>query len=157
MHHTSTRQLAKSVVKLVAIILFRILFSMSTVAQTTFRPVRINCGGSAYTDPGTKLVWKGDASPTSTLVTTKGGGARTTTNSICNSGTTITNTTANMKPIYCSRRFFWRNTTSMQQPYYDYSIPVLSTTEAYIVRLHFAEMVRHNTLIANSNPIHWLH
>ena len=100
-------------------------------AQTKFQPVRINCGGPRYVDPGTNFLWINDSN---TYVTSG------TKSSKCNdSFLTISNTTKSMRAIYCSNRSF----KPSAQPNL-YTIPVLNTTASYIVRLHFAELVCHN-------------
>ena len=106
--------------------------SLVAAAQTVkFEPFRINCGGPRYVDPDTKLVWKAD----SLKYVTKSYQM-----SKCNNRhVAIANTTSSMRQIYCSNRFF-KPSADLQPSYY--SIPVLNTTASYIVRLHFAEMVR---------------
>jgi hypothetical protein len=113
-----------------------VLSQLVAVQMMEFDPVRINCGGPRYVDPDTKLVWKGDSSVsvTKSYKTSK-----------ChNRYVIIANTTKTMREIYCSNRFFKISadtTGSMLQPSF-YTIPVLNTTASYIVRLHFAEVVR---------------
>ena len=110
-----------------------VLSTMAAAQQVPvvrFDPVRLNCGGGRYRDPVTSFVWKGDSS---TYVTT---GYKT---SKChNRFVSFTNTTRSMREIYCSNRFF-KPTNPMKL--YNYNIPVLNTTDSYIVRLHFGEMV----------------
>jgi hypothetical protein len=113
------------------------LFLISTyfqvvTAQTKFEPVRINCGGSRYVDPVTKFVWIND----STKYVTSG----TQVSSCSDRFLVISNTTKSMREVYCSNRSFKQSSSPLSNIY---TIPVLNTTESYVVRLHFAEMVCH--------------
>ena len=112
--------------------LWMMALATMVTAQTSFKPVRINCGGSKYTDPDTNIVWKGDSKKylngTSGYRFSK----------CSNRHVTFANTTKSMRTIYCANRFF-KQSVGVQSNYY--TIPVLDTTASYIVRLHFAEMV----------------
>ena len=122
-------------IRMVAILWMAMALSTMIVVagQTSFEPVRINCGGPRYTDPDTKYVWKGDSKKYLT-------GTPGYQYSKCsNRYITIANTTKGMRGVYCSNRFFKPNVGTLPN---FYTIPVLNTTASYIVRLHFAEIVR---------------
>jgi DNA-directed RNA polymerase subunit RPC12/RpoP len=111
-----------------------IALSALVTAQTRFIPIRINCGGPRYVDPDTKFVWRGDSK---NFVTTGYKESR-----CSNQSLTIANATMAMRGIYCSNRFFKPRVASQH-----YTITVPNTTALYIVRLHFAELVRYGYYI----------
>lgn len=117
--------LAKVIVWMIRII----ALSAVVTAQIHFTPIRINCGGPRYVDPVTKYVWRGDSKK---YVTTGFKESRCSIQSL-----TIANTTKSMRDVYCCNRFFKRRADSQH-----YAITVPNTTASYIVRLHFAELVR---------------
>ena len=106
------------------------IFVTLTTAQT-FVPIRVNCGGKAFTDPSSNITWVTD---TYSLV----GRAK----SSCTTNTSVVNATSTMQPLYCTHRLFRASGAIIDPPPYQYNIPVLSTTSAYTVRLHFVEPVR---------------
>ena len=112
-----------------------VALSTLVAAQTNFTPIRINCGGPQYVDPVTKFKWIGDSRK---YVTTGFKESR------CSNQTlTIANTTESMRGIYCCNRFFKPRFYSQH-----YTIAVLNTSASYIVRLHFAELVRYGYFIS---------
>lgn len=114
-----------------------IIVSLVATQGQVFSPIRINVGGSNFTDSSTGQKWQIDAP---FVVGAKGKSMNS-----CSNGTlTITNLTTAAAPrdIYCSYRFFRKNIDVMP---YTFRIPVLNTTVVnnfYRVRLHFAELVR---------------
>ena len=95
----------------------------------TYAARRINCGGeNEYVDTN-GVSWGADA--------WYGNKGRRTTPSECT--TDIINTTDDI--LYCSNRFY---PVSMVDPPYRYNVPV-PYSALYEVRLHFAEVVRHET------------
>lgn len=118
-----------NIAKIVLWMIWIIALSAVATAQIHFTPIRLNCGGPRYVDPVTKFVWRGDSKK---YVTTGFKESRCSIQSL-----TLANATKSMRNIYCSNRFFKRRPYSQH-----YAITVLNTTASYIVRLHFAELVR---------------
>ena len=118
----------------IPLLLLAVSSTSMVAAQQGFAPFRLNCGGPRYVDPNSQFVWNADSK---TYVTTG-----STANKCGSQTVAFANTTASMRNIYCSNRFFKPTTDPLKS--YQYTIPVLNTTEAtnaYMVRLHFAEMV----------------
>ena len=105
----------------------------TTVSGQSFNPIRINCGGNAFTDTGTNITWIKD---------TYNFGNKGKAKNTCSNTTVITNTTATLRPLYCIHRYYRTTGTILDVQPYQYVIPVLSTPASYIVRLHLAETVR---------------
>jgi hypothetical protein len=116
---------------IVTFILF-ILSPTVVISQTSrFEPLRMNCGGTRFIDPVTNYTWRTDTYYLNGNDVSQ----------CSNQQVTISNTTTSMRALYCSNR---DSRTNIK-----YNIPVLSTTSAYIVRLHFAELVRLLLLTVN--------
>jgi Malectin domain len=115
--------------------LFVVFESPAPIQGQTFNPIRINCGGAAFTDSSRNQQWL-DERPY--VVGNKGQRVvRCTT-------VNITNVSSSTGPrdVYCSNHVFF--TTVDVQPF-QYQIPVpntVSNSNYYAIRLHFAEIVR---------------
>ena len=121
--------------RMLSIISLIILLPLVAVTGQVFNPVRINCGGPQYRDPATNIIWLADSS---VYNGNKGRAVR----KCSNTSLVITNTSATLRNIYCSHQLFRAVGATRDIQPYEYSIPVLNTTSSYIVRLHFAEIVR---------------
>lgn len=119
-----------------SLLCFLIIATLTSIQGQVFTPIRINVGGSNFTDLSTGHKWQED---TSFVVGNKGKQVKLCTNI----SVAITNLTTAAAPrnVYCSYRFFRKNIDIRP---YSFRIPVLNTTVAsnfYRVRLHFAELV----------------
>lgn len=140
--YTIKRPLADFVIKpssckmMLPFMLLSILFPLVVVSGQIFQPVRINCGGPQFRDTTTNTTWLADSSLYN--VGNKGRSVR----KCSNTSVVISNTTAALRSIYCSHQLFRAVGAIRDVQPYEYSIPVLNTTNSYTVRLHFAEIVR---------------
>ena len=108
-----------------------VIIPHTTTAQT-FNPIRINCGGTTFTDTSTNITWTSDTY----FVSGKPKSSCPTNTSI------ITNATSTIQSLYCTHRLFRASGGTIDPPPYQYNIPVLSTSNSYTVRFHFVEPVR---------------
>jgi hypothetical protein len=119
------------------LVLLVILFRLVAVTGQTpiFNPVRINCGGPQHVDSATNVTWLADSG-------VYYGNKGRTVNKCSDASLVIDNTTATLRNIYCTNRYFRVVSGVRDAQPYEYNIPVLNTNNSYIVRLHFAEIVR---------------
>jgi Malectin domain len=110
-----------------------------TAQQTTFQPIRINCGGPRYIDPTTQAVWLAD----STTTYNEGNKGRRMNRCGVQSLTIDNLASPSMRTIYCSNRYYRTLGNVLDAPPFQYQIPVSNDASAqYTVRLHFADLVR---------------